>query len=338
MNEIKLSVIVPVYNTEKYLQQCLDSILSQTLHELEVICVDDGSTDSSPQILQYYSQKDSRVRIITKENDGLGAARNTGIEAAHGEYIGFVDSDDVIDQDYFGFLYQTAVANAADVILGNINLYFDDTGLEKVFQDCTMLKVSHNKETFSAFDVPEIVERIGVWDRIYKREFISKYNLRNPEHVIYEDAPFSFQTLVLAERISLCSDAVYKYRKNTGIAITDKEVWNDKYKFDFVKNARSIKLFLQSEGVYDIYKPYFLRYFIKNALWHQSNFMKYEEFRRFWHEVTSIITKQECNEILADSKHMYPWKSKIYTFLLFLENPRICYIAFWKKRIRRKRS
>ncbi len=96
MNNSMISVIVPVYNVEKYLSKCLDSIINQTYQNLEIICVDDGSTDSSPMILEEYAKKDSRIKIITRQNGGLSAARNTGVKNATGEFVSFVDSDDWI--------------------------------------------------------------------------------------------------------------------------------------------------------------------------------------------------------------------------------------------------
>lgn len=334
MAKINLSVIVPVYNTEKYVCQCLDSILGQTLENIEIICVNDGSTDSSLQLLEKYSRTDSRVRIISKANDGLGAARNTGIKAAVGDYIGFVDSDDFINSDYFQSLYECAIKNSADIVIGNVNLYFDDTGLEKPFRNCSEYERQY-EGSFCAKQLPEIVLRIGVWDRIYRREFLKTNCLLNPEHVIYEDALFSFQTSVLAQRIALCPKAIYKYRKNTGVAITDKEIINDQYKFDFVNNGRLIKKFLSDLNVYEIYKPHFLKYFIENALWHQSNFMDYSHFRTFWINVLNIITDQGLLYIIRQNR--YHWKSKVYAILLLVKYPGACYALFWRKRIKRKR-
>ena len=250
MKEVKLSIIVPVYNTEKYIVNCLDSLVNQNLEEIEIICVNDGSTDRSLEILERYAGEDERIRIITKENDGLGAARNTGIDAAQGKYIGFVDSDDFADPNMFRLLVKAAESADADVAIGNVYLYYDDSKKTVPYRDQKFYQTLNRVGVFRAKDVPEIVENIGVWDRIYRRQFIENHKLRNPEHVIYEDALFSFQTSVLAERLVECSEAVYFYRKNTGSAITDKEVWLDSYKFDFLKNNFSIRDFLIEQNVY----------------------------------------------------------------------------------------
>lgn len=108
MNDIKISVVVPVYNVEKYIGQCLDSILGQTLKDIEIICINDGSKDNTLEILKDYAQKDSRIILIDKENEGLSKARNQGTEIASGEYISFIDSDDWIDENYLEALYNAA--------------------------------------------------------------------------------------------------------------------------------------------------------------------------------------------------------------------------------------
>ena len=112
----KVSIIVPVYNIEKYLAKCLDSLINQTLEDIEIICVNDGSTDNSAEILNEYAQKDCRIKIINQDNAGLSAARNTGINAANGEYIGYVDSDDWIDLNFYEKLYNAAKDTDADIV------------------------------------------------------------------------------------------------------------------------------------------------------------------------------------------------------------------------------
>ena len=117
MSDIKVSVIVPVYNVEKYLRQCLDSIINQTLKEIEILCINDGSTDSSPEILKEYEEKDSRIKIINKKNAGLSAARNQGLELAKGEYVSFIDSDDWINETFCEALYTAAKKYDSDIAI-----------------------------------------------------------------------------------------------------------------------------------------------------------------------------------------------------------------------------
>lgn len=123
-----ISVIIPVYNVEKYLEQCLDSVINQNLQDIEIICVDDGSTDNSPSILEKFSSKDNRIKIFSKENGGQASARNLGIKKAKGKYIAFVDSDDFIKEDMFVKLYDVAENNNLDIAMCKIALYDDNTG------------------------------------------------------------------------------------------------------------------------------------------------------------------------------------------------------------------
>ena len=112
----KVSIVVPIYNVEKYLRECLDSIVNQTLKDIEIICVNDGSTDSCPQILEEFSKKDNRIKVINKANSGYGASMNIGLAAATGEYIGIVESDDFVKTNMFEDLYNLAKENDADVV------------------------------------------------------------------------------------------------------------------------------------------------------------------------------------------------------------------------------
>ena len=119
-NSPKVSIIVPVYNVEKYLEKCLDSLVNQSLHDIEIICVNDGSKDDSLDILEKYAKKDSRIKIINKQNQGLSAARNDGLKVAAGEYVGYVDSDDWVDLNFYEKLYESAKKYNAEIASGNI--------------------------------------------------------------------------------------------------------------------------------------------------------------------------------------------------------------------------
>ena len=115
----KVSIVVPIYNVEKYLEQCIDSIINQTLKEIEIILVDDGSPDNCPQICDDYVKKDSRIKVVHKTNGGLSSARNAGIEIATGDYIGFVDSDDYIELDMYEKMYNIAIENNVDFVMSD---------------------------------------------------------------------------------------------------------------------------------------------------------------------------------------------------------------------------
>ena len=206
-NNIKISLIIPVYNVEKYLKQCLESVINQTLQEIEIICVNDGSTDNSPKILKEYAQKYKRIKIINKENAGLGAARNTGIEHATGEYIGFIDSDDWVDTSMYEKLYKNAEVHNSDIVMCPIHLFSDNN--KEIKHNLSYFSLECFDESFDdgVFDykkTKDFIFKIAVtaFNKIYKTEFVKKINAKFPEGLIFEDNPFFYQTYLNAHRVS----------------------------------------------------------------------------------------------------------------------------------------
>lgn len=295
----KISVIVPVYNVEKYLRKCLDSIIAQTLKDIEIICVNDGSTDSSLEILSDYAKRDKRITIISQENAGLGAARNTGIRAATGTYLGFVDSDDFVDKTLYEKAYNKAEKNQADVVIFNIYLYYTDTCHQHIFRDMEFYKALSKEGFFTAIEHPPIIQNIGVWDKIYRRDFIEKHNLLNPVSRIYEDVVFTVQTLVLASRISVIEEPLIYYRKNTGVSIVDKEVKLDYYKFDFLKNLKESKIFLQQVGLYEHFQKDFLFFQFRGVMFHQHNMQTKKTFIEFEQILCSLLEDSDYQTLEA---------------------------------------
>lgn len=309
----ELSIIVPVYNTENYLEKCLDSILNQTLKNIEIICVNDGSTDHSADILHDYAEKDSRIIVIEQKNKGLGAARNIGISKAQGIYIGFVDSDDFIAPTMYEKLCEKAHKFNSDIVLTNINLYFTDSGETRPFREQQFYQSMSEAGYFSAIEHPKILQFIGVWDRIYRKSFLDEYHLLNPENRIYEDVLFTVQTCTYAHRISLVNECLYYYRKNTGRSIVDKEKENDDYKFDFLKNLRECRDFLLQNEKWNIFRNDFLAFQFQGILYHQYNTQTRQTFLAFMKEVSNILDQSDLQII----DNMVKEKAgKIYIHLL----------------------
>ncbi len=211
----KVSVMVPVYNVEKYLRQCLESIAAQTLKELEVIIVDDGSTDSSPLICDEFAQKYSFVRVIHKINEGYGKACNLGINEAKGEYISIIESDDFIkENDFFETLYNTAKQNDCDLVKSDYYLYWQNP--EKIQKMGEVSKFECNK----VFDVQrndKILSLVSsIWSAIYKKSFLDKYNIRflETKGASYQDISFQFKTLAMAQRLVFVDKPFICYRQD----------------------------------------------------------------------------------------------------------------------------
>lgn len=204
----KVSIIIPVYNMEQYLIKCLDSVINQTLQDIEIICINDGSTDHSLEILKEYASKDNRIIIIDKENGGLSSARNAGIKKSTGEYIGFVDSDDWISLDYFELLYNTATKHNADiaccsiskVIEGNPRKYFEIKN-EKVYKE--------TKDKYKAADIPQ---KCYVVNRIYKREKVLMTEVLFELGILFEDMEWTHKILYYLGKMVTVPNCRYFYR------------------------------------------------------------------------------------------------------------------------------
>ena len=175
----KVSVLVPIYNVEKYLRQCLDSLINQTLEDIEIICINDGSTDSSPEIISEYQAKDNRVKVINKANSGYGASMNMGVDAATGEYIGIVESDDYAENTMFEKLYNQAKANDLDILKSDFVKYWGDTN------QCVKAGIIDKDWCDKVFTTDEYKEALNIipsiWSAIYRKEFIQTYNIRFSE-------------------------------------------------------------------------------------------------------------------------------------------------------------
>lgn len=200
-----VSIIVPVYNAQKYLSETIDSIENQTFKNMEVIFVNDGSTDESLKILEKYQKKYSNIRIITQTNGGQASARNTGIEAAKGDFIAFVDADDLLVNDYIEKMYSEAISKSSDLVICGYEKFYDDT--KKVFYS---RKPSVWEENFG--NEYKHVFSYGPWGKLIKTSFINKYNIRFVEGEQLEDGPFCCILNLLAEHATVMDFIGYRYR------------------------------------------------------------------------------------------------------------------------------
>ncbi len=189
-----ISVIIPVYNVEKYLSKCLDSVINNTYRDLEIICVNDGSTDGSLDILNEYAARDDRISVISQENQGLSGARNTGIENSHADYIAFIDSDDFVHRQYFEILMRPMLENNADMSVASDKSFSNDSDIASV-----------NFDEYGAKLMPSIddmfenaTSRRAAWGKIYRRDFIG--NERFVDRLKFED--ICFNGLLFAKRTS----------------------------------------------------------------------------------------------------------------------------------------
>lgn len=215
---IKVSIIIPFKNVEEYIEKCITGVLNQTLTEIEVICVNDGSSDKSLEIVQNFAQEDDRVIVLeTDKSLGQSYARNIALDVAKGEYIGFVDSDDFVEREMFEKMYNRAKSGDTDITMCLAKLYDDGTE-EDYSNDYYGLK-SYEKYGDKIFNAGEDKDNIlnlnvVIWNKIYKRTFLKTNKLRFENGYIYEDLPFSYGAYLSAEKINIIWEYFYHYRQN----------------------------------------------------------------------------------------------------------------------------
>lgn len=216
IKETMLSIIVPVYNVEKYIKQCIESLVSQTLKDMEIIVVNDETKDNSIEIVKEFH--DNRIKIVNKKNGGLSSARNAGIEIARGKYIAFVDSDDFID---FNSAYEDMIklANkyAADIVVGNANWYYNSNKKSPMNIDKKMFKnkvISAEKYIVESIKSKRIF--VPVWLNLYKRELMVSNNIYFKNGILHEDELFSPQIFLKAKKVALYEKDFYNYRQREG--------------------------------------------------------------------------------------------------------------------------
>ncbi len=213
MRKIDVSVLVPVYNVEKYLPECLDSLVGQTLEEIEIICINDGSTDGSLRIIKQYARKDKRVKLIDKANSGYGDSMNMGLAEAKGEYVGIVEPDDFVDLDAFEKMYKLAKTYEAEVVKVNFYEYKtekkSDTHKSGLFLRKEVGKVIDPRECRHIF-----YQQPSIWSAIYKWKFLEQNQIRflPSAGASYQDAGFNFKVFATARRVYYMDEAFLHYR------------------------------------------------------------------------------------------------------------------------------
>ena len=210
--EIKVSVIVPVYNVEKYIKKCVDSIINQTYSNMEIILVDDGATDNSGLICDEYARMDNRICVIHKKNGGLASARNAGVEVATGDYIAYIDSDDWVENDFIGLLLEACVNNGADMSVCKYADCFDEAPLSH--QEANYTVTWTGKGAVEARIMQENKYRISTsaCNKFYKRELIE--GMLFPHGKYYEDVVYTTEAMLRAKKVAYINKALYCYRKD----------------------------------------------------------------------------------------------------------------------------
>ena len=288
--EVKLSIVIPVYNVEKYLRECLDSILNQAFQDFEIICVDDGSTDKSLEILQEYKRKDDRFVILQQRHSGAGSARNNGIRLAEGKYIQFLDSDDYFEPTLLEEMYNHAEKFGADLTVcssrkvddeGNITetgspnfpINIDKVPMEKVF----------NREDFKD-DIFSLFTPV-VWNKLIKKSFLKENNLEFPPLTIYEDIAFMHSLVISAKRIAAFNKELINYRFNRPGSLVSTR---SSHTIDAVKSCMYLGEFLKSRGFLPEYENAYRKVFI-NHIRAEISYCNEDEYKNFLQEFKTLL-------------------------------------------------
>lgn len=235
-----ISVIVPVYNVEPYLDRCVNSLVSQTYKNLEIILVDDGSTDASPKMCDNWAEKDKRIRVIHKNNGGAADARNAGLDLATGEYIAFVDSDDWIDLNYYEILYKQLIQSNAQIAASGVILSYDD------HEDMT--RYAQKAGIYTPEEALQTIQNNAgflavAWNKLYEKNIFQK--MRFPCGVLYEDEFVIYRLMSRANRLVLCSEVYYHYQQRHGSVMTENAVDCEKQKIVLEAYIERISFFKQ---------------------------------------------------------------------------------------------
>ena len=256
-----VSILMPVYNAERYLRECLDSVAGQTFRDFEAICVNDGSTDESLFILEAYAARDDRFKVISRQNGGYGKAMNVALSHATGEYIGIVEPDDLIAPNMLEGLYRAAKENDCDIVRSN-RIDFSEEG--DVFVE--MHEPSECGVIFSPRERPHcFLKAPATWSGLYRRALLRDNGIRYSETpgAAYQDTGFSFQTWAFADRACLLHDAYYKYRRDNANSST-----NSRRKiFDICTEYQLLRSSLEDKGVFAEHGKAFCACMFKGYMW-----------------------------------------------------------------------
>lgn len=237
---MKVSVIVPVYNVEKYIDKCINSLVNQTLKDIEIIIVNDGSPDNSEEIIKKYLKKYKNIKYLKKENGGLSDARNYGLNYATGEYIAFLDSDDYVSVDMYQKMYEKGISDNFDMVVCDINY---------VYNDKSIMVTSGIK--FDTTDIRKTYLSIhpAAWNKIFKKELFSN-NINFKKGVWFEDVEFIYRMLPYIKKIGVVHEA-YNYYINREGSITNTV---NKKIYDYIDNMNGIIEFYKERKIYENYK------------------------------------------------------------------------------------
>ena len=285
-----ISIIIPVYNTKTYLKQCLDSVINQTFKDIEIICIDDGSTDGSLDILQKYAEKDNRFVILTQEHKGAGEARNKGMNIAKAKYIQFLDSDDWFELDMLGNMYINAEKYSTDIIVCS-SRKVNDSGniIEKDNPNNPInLTITPINKVFCAREFKQDIFTLLtpiLWNKLYLTDFLRSNNIKFSKLKIYEDVPFVHSSVICADKIFVLNKEFVNYRYNREGSLANLRSTKT---IDVVTSCIELKQFLEQKNLFNEFENAY-NLALKNHILSEISFCNEEQYKNFMTELKELI-------------------------------------------------
>lgn len=310
----KVSVIIPVYNGEEFISECMDSVINQTLKDIEIFVVDDGSKDRTPSILKRYAKRDNRIRVITQKNGGAGAARNNALQYVTGKYLSILDADDFFERNMLETAYKKAEAAEADVVVFRCDNFNTET---KEYYPCAY-SIRENllpaTQPFAGTDIPKDAFRLFVgwaWDKLFRTEYVKENGFYFQEQRTTNDLLFVFSAIIKAKRIVTMDNLLAHHRRGAGsLSVTREKSWHC-----FYDALIAMRDNLKKWGLYDRFEDDFINYSAGFSLWHLDTLamptktLLFNKFHSEWlaelgvvgYPVEKYYDKQEfykCDKIL----------------------------------------
>jgi glycosyltransferase involved in cell wall biosynthesis len=314
-HSIKVSVIVPVYNTELYLRQCLASVANQSLSDIEIICVDDGSLDSSHKIMEEFAQADSRFVLLRQEKQYAGVARNNGMKLARGEYLCFLDADDFFESSMLEETYHAARKDDADICLFEVKYYNTETKVNENAPWILRKDFLPSKRPFSRLDIPDKILNISIgcaWGKLYKRAFVEKESLQFQPLRNNNDVYFVETSLVKAERITTAERPLLYYRTGVKDSLQTTKGSVPEYSINFFRALSAVKKEAENKGIYREIRRSFVNKALSDCL-HNLNDTQDEASFKYIYEKLRTQIFEELDLLNIDKSYLY----KNYSVSLF---------------------
>ena len=295
----KISLIIPVYNVELYLRKSLDSAINQTFKDVEIIAVNDGSTDSSYEILKEYKSKYNNIKVISIKNSGLSNARNVGIRESKGEYLAFLDSDDYIHPKFLETLYNLIIKNDADISCCNLNLYFPKSGLQ-IYVPTILWDRTYKKDKALRKLIYDWTIHHFAWNKLCKKSIFTDNNIEF-RNMYFEDVVASPQLFYNAKKIAITNKALYNYTQRRGSIL---KTMNAQKINDYTISMAMIREYLENKQDYDNYKFAYRLYARRTKLVnYHSIFMMHLRCKNFSGIVNNIRANNKSIEYFKGNKY-----------------------------------